>query len=58
MSYSDDEFKIGEVEEGDLDLDLDPALDDPIEDDLLGIEGDHTANDGDEEFAGLDGSSY
>ena len=56
MSYSDDEFKIGDDTEEDLDLDLDTDLDEPVEDDLLGIEeGD---DDAEEDFAGLDGSMY
>lgn len=56
MSYSDDEFKIGDSEEADLDLDLDVDLDEPVEDDLLGIEEDSEEHE--EDFAGLDGSMY
>lgn len=56
MSYSDDEFKIGDSEEADLDLDLDVDLDEPVEDDLLGIEED--GEEPEEDFAGLDGSMY
>jgi hypothetical protein len=50
MSYIDDEeVKIGEVEEEDLD---DVDLDDPLDDDLALDEEDMPAD-----FAGLDGSS-
>ncbi len=56
MSYSDDEFKIGSEEEAELDLDLDNDLDEPVDDDLLGIE--EGADDSEEDFAGLDGSTY
>jgi hypothetical protein len=56
MSYSDDEFKIGDTEEADLDLDLDVDLDEPIEEDLLGIE--EGIEEPEEDFAGLDGSMY
>ncbi len=56
MSYSDDEFKVGGEEEVELDLDLDNDLDEPVDDDLLGIE--EGGEEPEEDFAGLDGSMY
>ena len=64
MSYTDDELTIGDdTMEDELDLDLDPVLDDPLEGDPLGEDVLSEDEDGDDEettdeFAGIDGAEY
>lgn len=64
MSYTDDELTIGDdAMEDELDLDLDPVLDDPLEGDPLGEDVLSEDEDGDDEettdeFAGIDGAEY
>ncbi len=56
MSYNDDELKIDDPAEDELDLDLETGIDDPLDDDL-GTNDDEESLDV-PEFAGLDGSLY
>lgn len=57
MSYNDDELKIGEVGEDDVDLDVDPGIDlgDPLDEDIAALDEEDSTSEG---FAGLDGAEY
>lgn len=56
MSYNDDdELKVGDLQNDEEDLDLEPDVEVPIDDDLISEDDEIESS---EEFVGLDGAEY